>query len=392
MPESDEQGGRGKGIRSAAQKLRKASEDALKKASENIEEVQDAAQQRLKSTAESTRSAAQSLTERAISGVDAAQDVAQQGIEAARTAPARVVSESMSATGNAIGAAADVAKSVGTAITDLLFVEVVVPAFLLPTGPRVDDYALVFDLNEVFARLETGVLVRPSIEIWAADDGMRDYDLLAEQLKNSFVFQYEDTQQRVVASRETELVDIDTRLDELSTELDREGRKTRKSLAGWALLLVLGDPLVLLALWMGRTPRLNVLGLMKQKDELQRDKRRVEKELESELKRLEGQFRRNGTEFRRAVQQIKIRPHPHIAELARVINVIEGIKNPAVAATPMVEDALNILPYVRSKYYGKWVPERLKEPIANWVESTSIELAGADARSDLGSLQFLPSE
>ena len=273
MPESDEQGGRGKGIRSAAQKLRKASEDALKKASENIEEVQDAAQQRLKSTAESTRSAAQSLTERAISGVDAAQDVAQQGIEAARTAPARVVSESMSATGNAIGAAADVAKSVGTAITDLLFVEVVVPAFLLPTGPRVDDYALVFDLNEVFARLETGVLVRPSIEIWAADDGMRDYDLLAEQLKNSFVFQYEDTQQRVVASRETELVDIDTRLDELSTELDREGRKTRKSLAGWALLLVLGDPLVLLALWMGRTPRLNVLGLMKQKDELQRDKR-----------------------------------------------------------------------------------------------------------------------
>ena len=97
MPESDEQGGRGKGIRSAAQKLRKASEDALKKASENIEEVQDAAQQRLKSTAESTRSAAQSLTERAISGVDAAQDVAQQGIEAARIAPARVVSESMSA-------------------------------------------------------------------------------------------------------------------------------------------------------------------------------------------------------------------------------------------------------------------------------------------------------
>ena len=264
--------------------------------------------------------------------------------------------------------------------------------FLLPTGSRVDDYALVFDLREVFARLEAGVLVRPSIEIWAADDGMRDYDLLAEQLKNSFVFQYEDTQQRVVASRETELVDIDTRLDELSTELDTEGRKTRKSLAGWALLLVLGDPLVLLALWMGRTPRLNVLGLMKQKDELQRDKRRVEKELESELKRLEGQFRRNGTEFRRAVQQIKIRPHPHIAELARVINDIEGIKNPAVAATPMVEDALNILPYVRSKYYGKWVPERLKEPIANWVESTSIELAGADARSDLGSLQFLPSE
>ena len=273
-----------------------------------------------------------------------------------------------------------------------MFVDVVVPVFLLPTGSRVDDYALVFDLREVFARLEAGVLVRPSIEIWAADDAQRDSDLLAEQLKTSFVFQYEDTRERVVANHKVQLEGMDARLDDISRELEIEGRKTRKSLAGWALLLVLGDPLVLLALWMGRTPRLNVLGLMKQKDELQRDKRRVEKELESELKRLEGQFRRNGTEFRRAVQQIKIRPHPHIAELARVINDIEGIKNPAVAATPMVEDALNILPYVRSKYYGKWVPERLKEPIANWVESTSIELAGADAHSDLGSLQFLPSE
>ena len=43
MTNSDKKkGGRGKGIRCTANRLRKASEDTLKKATENLEEVQDA--------------------------------------------------------------------------------------------------------------------------------------------------------------------------------------------------------------------------------------------------------------------------------------------------------------------------------------------------------------
>ena len=71
--------------------------------------------------------------------------------------------------GSALGfLAAESKVAFNDKLLDKVFPECPVPAFMLPTGPSADDYRLLFRLDEMLENLESGILVRPKIQVWAA--------------------------------------------------------------------------------------------------------------------------------------------------------------------------------------------------------------------------------
>ncbi len=414
MPESDEQDGRNRGIRSAARRLRKVSEDALKKTSENLDEVQDAAQQRAKSTAESAKGAAKSLTERAATGVDAAQEAASQAAESATKSSRQAVSRVSAATTGAARAARD-------AVADAVNTDITIAAFKFPTGPREEDYCLVFDLDEVFEVLHRRNRVRPTFQVWAAAEQIPDPDLLGHQLWINFVHQYEEERDASLQGRfsemevlEKEIADVEENHNRVVEERTNISICATLWLVGLSIALfvvaivtipfTLGAGLVLLpvtvvGLWWAKRRVNKIERLMKEEGELearrkvlQRQYGDIEKELHSEMNRLDKAFNLTEGRFRNAATEFYVRPHQQIVDSARVIHLAEGSPRNPYPAADEDDAAPDIHPFVQTDFYVRWVPEQLQAPIQAWVDSALKDKPSSSYQAELRSLAFLASD
>ena len=372
-------------------RVRDASARLIKRTADNLEALQDRAEDTVQSAADATQSIVKGAAKRVTTGVDAAQDAAGQAVVGATRGSRQAASRVGTATGGALESATDAVQRGTAAAVDKVFPEVALHTFMLPTGPRRDDFTLVFRFEEVFESLQAGILARPRIELWAADEGNYDLDQLGERLAYGFREQFEAERERLISETQPTLDAIGGELGQLEAEMETEAKKTFKNLAGWALLFSICPPLVLLRLWMGGRPRTKIFGLLGEHMSMSQNAKATEKELRAETKRLERDFRTSSSGFTRAVSRIKIRPHPQVAELKGVIDAVERGKT--VNPEPAVDDidVPNFLPYLGSETYLRWLPERLHQAVAGWAAGKSIEITAANDTADLGSLKLMSS-
>ena len=395
-------------------RLRKASSDALKKASENLEEVQDTTKQRIQSTAESAGTAAKNLTEQATKGISAAQDIAGQTVESTATGSRQVASRVGAATTGA-------AKAVRDAVADVAFTDVNVVAFKLPTGPRQEDYCLVFDLDEIFEVLHRKTLVHPTFQVWAADGNLADPELLRQQLWVNFVHQYEEERDASFQGRFSEMEVLEEEIAAVEENHNRVvEERTNISicatvwLVGLSIVLsvvaivtipfTLGTGLVLLpvtgvGLWWAKRRVNKIERLMKEESELearrkalQRQYAGIEKELHSEMNTLERAFSLTEGRFRNASAEFIVQPHREIIELAGVIYEADGSQRNPYAIVKEGQEAPEIYPYLQTDFYLRWLPERLHMPIRSWVDDKLKDKPSSSYQATVRSLKFLESE
>lgn len=81
-----------------------------------------------------------------------------------------------------------------------------VPALLLPTGSSHQNFKCTFCFDEVVAKLTSGMLVRPQVQVWA---GRVDIDRiqLAQILKEDFICQFNAARERARAANQNAYAD-----------------------------------------------------------------------------------------------------------------------------------------------------------------------------------------
>ena len=250
-----------------------------------------------------------------------------------------------------------------------VFPECPVPAFMLPTGPDTDDFVLVFDLEEFLDKLQTGILVRPKIELWAASADGHDVAHLSEELAVRFAEELSAAMERATREGQTTVA----AREELETEAKQEvggelGGRTLGSAAFWAAAVALGAgglaiapvgiagavavPSLMLAF--GMRPRTAVFGKIGTYLRARSDRATVEKQFEAEVKRLEKEFKRKRKTFERAVGNLVIREHPRLRMASISFPDAEGksatLNNPEVHSGdfPEVEQHLRHPLYLRA--------------------------------------------
>ncbi len=107
-------------------------------------------------------------------------------------------------------------------LAKLPMMEARAPIFLVPTGPRPDDYVVMFDLEEVNGNLRRGILVRPAFEVWAARTDV-DRPTLAQRIEASFNAELDK-------NSENSAKIFEKRVEEVNAQLRNEASLTDKFL------------------------------------------------------------------------------------------------------------------------------------------------------------------
>ncbi len=319
--------------------IRKLARDATSAA----ERARDASKERLSSV--DTDQLSQRVRDTAEKTVGAASQSADQLSQQARAASEKVVDTAKSSA-SASQEFLDEANSRVAGLTeqtlefsneaiDKIFPECSAPMYMMPTGSGQEDYALVFQFDEIIENLNVGILVRPKIEAWSS--GGKDYDLerLGEEIQREFANQFtqaRESQERSVKALEASAQKISAEIESLTPGI------------GAHVLSVL-DPFGVVEIF---------LTLQEMKS-----RRRQESEFKNESKRLNrslSELDSKNKTFQRAVRRIKIRTHPQIQELHRLICDVDSVPFPSAKVKP-ASKAPDISRYLRHPEFLRKLPD-----------------------------------
>lgn len=326
-----------------------------------MEKVPDA-KKRLQSLREDTvrksRAGAKKAADIAKSTIEDVQDAAEQTADKTTDFVAQV--------SNKTAELADGAVSQTRSALDWLyntsFPEHLVPVFLMPTGPSPDDYILVFDLDGLVESLRSGVPVRPKLEIWSARAEGYDLEHLAQELRDDFVRQFEDTVAKTEGGYHPEIEELVRQEQQLSDDIDREKDLQTKSLLRWSAGFLLFAPIPLLMIALGSRPRLlNISKLFDMYDDrgkVQSQKKQMEKELKQEMKTLDSDFANTDRTLAKAVERIQMRAHAQIQELEKSICAIDGLAPVIDHPEPEQLEHPDIAAYLAHPRFKERLPQR----------------------------------
>ena len=265
--------------------------------------------------------------------------------------------KALTATGSATG---DVLSQLKSMSIDKVFPECPAPPFMLPTGLGVEDYVIVFDLDEITNRLRSGLFVRPKIEVWSGRSGEYDLEHFGQELVQDFLNQYEEARQGLASTYQPGINELDAERDRLSMEVRKEAAgPTLTSAARWALMATV-PPVFLLALALGFRPRVKLIGLIGEYLGTRGERRRTQEALDRELKALESRFDSKNRAFARGVKKIEVREHPEIRRIARLI-AESGDDDDPRPPLPRGEAPPDIKRYLRHPRYLERLPERYRK-------------------------------
>ena len=234
---------------------------------------------------------------------------------------------------------------------DRIFPECSVPTFMLPTGPDIEDYVLVFDFDAMIDQLRSGIFVRPQIEVWAARESSYDLAHLGRVIEREFERQFNEAQSRIAAIQ-PDIDNLQSRQDELSDQIVR-------SAAGWTLLTITGPglPWLLFQLWAGGTQRVRLIGLLKDFWGTRKEKNEAQRDLNRAIEELESDFESKSKALKKAVKSIEIRVHPRIRTVASMICEADGVAFSSDGPGPELDDIPDVEPHLRNPAYLKHLPE-----------------------------------
>ena len=297
-----------------------------------------------RTAAEKSKAAAKGAADAAASAAGGAQEGADKALNT---------------TGSAVGDAIGQLKSMSV---DRVFPECPAPAFMMPTGPGVEDYVIVFDLDEITDKLRSGLLVRPQIEVWSGKTGDYDLEHFGQELVQDFVQQFDDAREGLTQAYQPGIDALEAQRSVLSGEIRKEATgSTLTSAARWTFIALFTPPLFLLLLSFGMRPRMKLVGLVSDYLRTGAEKRRTQEELDREVEELESQFSSKNRTFERAVKKIEVREHPEIRRMARLINGEKEAAQPPGNAGPESGDAPDIQRYFRHPRYLERLPERYRQ-------------------------------
>ena len=234
-----------------------------------------------------------------------------------------------------------------------------VPAFMLPTGPSPDDYRLIFELDEMLDNLESGILVRPKIHIWAARESGHNLEHFGEELIQGFVCQFNETRDRLTDEGRLKIDSLERRRQRLSDEIKAEASgRTLRSATRWAAMGIVWLPLVPLGLSFGLKPRTELIGLIRDYLKVGGDKKQAQRELARKAEELESRFDKKDKAFQRAVANIEIRVHPRIRSLAISVCDAAGVAFYDDGSEPECGEVPDLEPYLRASQYREHIPYR----------------------------------
>ena len=260
------------------------------------------------------------------------------------------------------------AQGLPNEVIDKLFPECSAPMYIMPTGPGQEDYALVFQFDEIIKNLDRGVFVRPKIEAWSP--GFRAYDLerLGEELKGEFTSQFAQARETQVQSIE----DMESAAEKISTgtttglkvsgveiislSLTAAGLAASLPLVisgiGGGLLAVI---LLLFALGYGARAMSLIESLVNQMSRSGSAKGELSRGIRDESEALSELDSKSRT-FRRAVQNIEMKTHPQLRELYSLICDVESSPQPSADCEPAT-DAPDIQPYLSHPEFLRKLPD-----------------------------------
>ena len=323
-------------IRKLAREATSAAERARDASKERLSSVDtDQLSQRVRDTAEKTMNAAGQSTDQLSQQVRAASEKAVNTAKSSTSASQDFLDEANS---RVVGLTEQTLEFSSEAI-DRIFPECSAPMYMMPTGSGQEDYALVFQFDEIIENLNVGVLVRPKIEAWSSGGKGYDLERLGEEIQREFTIQF--TQAR--ENRAWSVKELEAAAQRISDEIE----SLTPGIAEYAMNIL--DPFGVVVLFLFYIQNLEKVD----------SKRRQEGEFKAEAKRLNRSLSELDSKvktFERAVRKIKIRTHPKLQELHHLICDVESVPFPFAEVKP-ASNAPDISPYLRHPEFLRKLPD-----------------------------------
>ena len=238
---------------------------------------------------------------------------------------------------------------------------------MLPTGPGVEDYIFVFDLEEMLENLRSGVFVRPKIEVWAGREADYDADHFTSELEQDFVRQFQEAQESLTEAFRPHIEQLESRERLLSKEIRKEATgATLSSAANWTALSILLTPAgALLLIGLGIRPRLKLFGLLKDYLNTRGERDEVVSQFNSEFNDLESKMRSRDKALQRAMKRLEVKIHPKIHEITALICQAEAAELPPGAPDTKRDDIPDVTPYLNHLAYRRVLPAKYARFLAS---------------------------
>ena len=259
---------------------------------------------------------------------------------------------------------------------DKIFTECPVPMFIVPVSPDSEEYVILFNFEEVFDNLKSGVFVRPKIESWAAKDDGWDVEHLCEEIRKEFTGQFDSTRERMVKSGQVDTKKLDTQIQSQTRQMDGKLSDAGRSLVKAPIEATLGGVLLNpftgiftwpigllylgLALYNGHkaiTLPLEYIELRSKRTQSQRERRRIQERLTE----MEAEFDSKNEAFQQAVSSIGIKVHPQLQELYRLICEKEKTAPQPSQSGPASPNAPDVRPILDERHFRNRLPRRYRD-------------------------------
>ena len=331
----------------------------------------DAAANRARETRDATGKAGQDAVQR-IGDVTASFTEKVEGLATASVELARGATDEL-LTGTA--SIANQLQQIPGDVLDKLFQECPVPMFILPIGPAPEDFVIVFQFDEMFDNLKSGIFVRPKIEAWAARDEGWDVEHLGKELKREFTRQFDATRERMVKSGEVDIKKLEAQMERQSREMSNKLTGTVSSLVKAPIQATLGGmmlnpftamftwPLGLCYLGLAVYNGYQAFNLPLKYLEIRSNRGETRQELREQERKsdqLEADFDSKNEAFQRAVGNVEIKTHPQLQTLYRLICEKEGISFQPGTTGAVSGDAPDARPYLENRDFRNKLPRRYR--------------------------------
>ena len=237
------------------------------------------------------------------------------------------------------------AKKLSASAVDKMFEDRQIDVLVLPLGSGPAEFTCSFDLTEVLEGLESGVLVRPRLRVWAHRSDL-DRDRLASDLEQRFSQQVAEFKSKKQAQHDDEASKALATSKEKRVEADKSSRSATKGAlaAGLAVLLVTNPLLDLFLLLMAATSGAEAVFEALRESGAEVEEKQTRRKLGSSSKKLQKTVGAHKRAFRSALKQLQLQVHSDLASLADDFSQLDEASPPptddAVTSGPSVVAAL----------------------------------------------------
>ena len=117
-------------------------------------------------------------------------------------------------------------RSLSNTAVGKLFPECPIPMFIVPTGPNMEDYGLVFSFEEMFTNLKSGIFARPKLLAWASAEAGYDQQQLAERLRREFTRQFNESREELIGQGALNLSRLEREDERMSQQITGKAEKS----------------------------------------------------------------------------------------------------------------------------------------------------------------------